>query len=122
MSDGKVNGQRATNDSQRRDRNALYRDVGRLSIENTFTIRIVNKQNEGHSFNLGVSGVEGIELRTAADMYIAGESGETLPVSVVVPHEYAYGGNVITFELNSTDGSDISIIEESRFRGPTERY
>jgi cytochrome c oxidase accessory protein FixG len=103
-----------------RDRNALYRDVGRMGIENTFTIRIVNKQNEGHSFNLSVSGVEGIELRTAADMYIAGESVETLPVSVVVPHEYADGGNVITFELNSTDGSDISVTEESRFRGPTE--
>jgi hypothetical protein len=93
-----------------------------MGIENTFTIRIVNKENEGHSYNLSVSGVEGIELRTTADIYIAGESVETLPVSVVVPHEYADGGNVITFELNSTDGSNINIIEESRFRGPTENY
>ena len=105
-----------------RDRNALYRDVGRMGIENTFTIRIINKQNEGHTYTLSVSGVEGIELRTPAEMYIAGESVETLPVSVLVPHEYADGGNVIRFELNSTDGSDITLIEESRFRGPTESY
>ena len=103
-----------------RDRNALYRDVGRQGIENSFTIRIINKQNTEHDYALSVSGLDGIQLGTAAEFSIAGESVMTLPVSVTVPHEHAGGGNVITFELNSTDGSGITLIEESRFRGPTE--
>jgi len=105
-----------------RDRNALYRDVGRQGIENSFTIRIINKQNTAHDYTLSVSGLDGIQLRTATAFSIAGESVLTLPVAVTVPHEYADGGNVITFELNSTDGSAITLIEESRFRGPTENF
>ena len=103
-----------------RDRNALYRDVGRQGIENSFSIRIVNKHNEDHVYELHVSGPEGIQLRTDAVIAIAGESVATMPVSVTVPHEHSYGGNVIYFELNSIDGSDIAIVEESRFRGPAE--
>ena len=105
-----------------RDRNALYRDVGRQGIENSFTVRIVNKHNVDHEYNLSVSGLEGIELRTDSRIAVAGESVVTVPVSVTVPHEHAAGGNIISFELTSVDGSDITVIEESRFRGPTESY
>jgi len=105
-----------------RDRNTLYRDVGREGIENSFTVRIVNKHNVDHEYKLSVSGLEGIELRTDSRIAVAGESVVTVPVSVTVPHEHAAGGNVISFELTSIDGSDITVIEESRFRGPTESY
>jgi cytochrome c oxidase accessory protein FixG len=104
-----------------RDRNALYRDVGRQGIENTFSIRIINKHNIDHVYVLSVSGPDGIQLRTENEIFVAGESVATVPVSVTVPHENAWGGNVIRFELASMDNADISVIEESRFRGPTER-
>jgi len=103
-----------------RDRNTLYRDVGRQGIANSFTVRVINKRNEAHSFSLDVTGIEGIQIQSETEFEIAGESVLTSPVSVTVPHEYAVGGQVITFELNSTDGSGITVIEESRFRGPTE--
>ena len=103
-----------------RDRNALYRDVGRRGIENSFAIRVINKHDEDHQYVLGVSGVEGIEITTPVEFSVAGESVVTLPTSVTVPHEYASGGHVIEFRVETTDGSDISITEESRFRGPTE--
>ena len=105
-----------------RDRNALYRDVGRQGIENSFTIRIVNKHNEDHEYVLSVDGLEGIQLRTEERIAVAGESVITVPVSVTVPHEYAAGGNIISFTLTSVDGSDTTLVEESRFRGPTESY
>jgi cytochrome c oxidase accessory protein FixG len=104
-----------------RDRNALYRDVGRAGIQNTYTIRVVNKHNAPHDYLLAVSGVEGIRLASEASFPLAAESVFTLPVSVTVPHEYAGGGHAIVFHLESTDGSNIRISEESRFRGPLER-
>jgi polyferredoxin len=103
-----------------RDRNALYRDVGRKGIENSYTLRVINKQNEAHAFTLSVTGMEGISINTQTEIFLQGESVMTLPVSVTAPHESAVGGNIISFELRSTDGSNIYVTEESRFRGPAE--
>ena len=103
-----------------RDRNALYRDVGRAGIQNTYTVRVVNKHNAPHDYVLKVGGIEGIRLESNPSFSVAGESVFTLPVSVTVPHEHAPGGHTVVFYLESTDGSDIRIVEESRFRGPLE--
>ncbi len=103
-----------------RDRNALYRDAGRAGIENSYTIRVINKHNEGHEYALSVSGIEEMTLSVDEPFEVAGESVYTLPVSVTVPHEYASGGQVIEFRVDAIDGSEISKTEESRFRGPTE--
>ena len=104
-----------------RDRNTLYRDVGRQGIENNYTLRVINKQNTQHDYQLSVSGISGMQIRTETSIALDGESVLTLPVSIVVPHEQAAGGQVIEFRLESTDGSNIVITEESRFRGPIER-
>jgi cytochrome c oxidase accessory protein FixG len=101
-----------------RDRNTLYRDVGRRGIQNNYTIRVVNKHNVAHDYRLSVSGVEDIRIESETEFSVAPESVDTLPVSVIVPHEYAAGGQEIEFHLQSADGSDIRISEESRFRGP----
>ena len=61
-----------------------------------------------------------MEIRSDTEFSLAGESVFTLPVSVTVPHENAAGGQVIEFRVDATDGSGISVTEESRFRGPTE--
>jgi cytochrome c oxidase accessory protein FixG len=101
-----------------RDRNTLYRDVGRQGIENSYTIRVVNKRNRDHVYNLSVSGLDGIEIRTETVFAVDAESVYTLPISITVPHESAIGGNIIKFKLESQDDSNVTVTEESRFRGP----
>ena len=103
-----------------RDRNTLYRDVGRQGIENNYLVRIINKQNEPHAYRLSVSGIEGIHIDGDTTFTVGGESVFALPVSIRVPHEHAAGGHVIEFQVDATDGSNISITEDNRFRGPTE--
>ncbi|HSD71072.1 MAG TPA: 4Fe-4S dicluster domain-containing protein, partial [Woeseiaceae bacterium] len=105
-----------------RDRNTLYRDIGRRGIQNNYTVRIINKHNVAHDYVLTVSGIEGIEIESEKQFSVGGESVFTLPVSVVAPHEGAAGGHVIEFRLQSQDDSNIVVVEESRFRGPTEDY
>ena len=102
-----------------RDRNALYRDVGRQGIQNTYTIRVVNKHNEDHDYVLSVSGIEGMRIATDTRFSVPGESVATLPTSIIVPHESAAGGQVIEFRVDADDDSGISATQESRFRGPT---
>jgi len=103
-----------------RDRNTLYRDVGMRGIENSYTVRIVNKHNRDHVYRLTVAGLPGLEIETETEFEVAPESVTTVPVSVTAPHESAVGGNVIEFRLQSLTDPDIAITEESRFRGPEE--
>jgi cytochrome c oxidase accessory protein FixG len=102
-----------------RDRNTLYRDVGRRGIQNNYTVRVVNKHNVAHDYLLSVSGIEGIAIETETAFSVDGESVFTMPVSVIAPHENVQGGQTIDFKLMSQDGSGIVIVEDSRFRGPT---
>ena len=101
-----------------RDRNALYRDAGRLGVENSYTLRIVNKRNTPHTYQLAVRGIDGIELQTPAQTYVGPESVVTLPTTVTVPHEFAVGGQRIEFELVAIDDPSVKITEDSRFIGP----
>jgi cytochrome c oxidase accessory protein FixG len=103
-----------------RDRNALYRDVGRQGIENAYTMRIVNKQNIDRDYRLSVRGLEGIALRSPTEFSVAAESVFTLPVSVTVPHDKVHGGNTIEFVVEDVNDSTIRVVEESRFRGPVD--
>ena len=103
-----------------RDRNALYRDVGRDGIQNSYTIRVINKHNEAHDYALSVSGVDGMRITTDTVFSVPGESVVSVPTAVLVPHDYAAGGHVIEFRIDAEDDSGISMTQESRFRGPTE--
>jgi cytochrome c oxidase accessory protein FixG len=103
-----------------RDRNTLFRDVGRDGIENSYTVRVVNKHNRDHRYRLSVAGLDGIAIRSESEFAVPAESVHTLPISVTVPHEAAAGGNVVEFRLESLDDRSIAVTEESRFRGPEE--
>ncbi len=105
-----------------RDRNALYRDVGRAGIQNTYTLKIVNKHNLDHEYELSIRGLDGIEIQTETRITVAAESVFVLPTSVIAPHESAVGGRTVEFVLEAVDDSTIHVVEESRFRGPTDEY
>jgi len=101
-----------------RDRNTLYRDAGRQGIENSYTVRIINKHNQDHSYRLAVRGIDGIEIRSETRVDVPAESVYTLPTVVTAPHESAVGGQVVEFVLEAVDDPSIRTVEESRFRGP----
>jgi polyferredoxin len=105
-----------------RDRNTLYRDAGRRGIENSYTLKIVNKHNLDHEYQLSVRGLAGIEIQTETHIAVPAESVFVLPTSVLAPHASAIGGRTIEFVLESIDDSSIRVVEESRFRGPSGDY
>ncbi len=105
-----------------RDRNTLYRDAGRQGIENSYTVRILNKDSVPRDYVLSVRGIDGARLREPLTVSLAGESVASLPVAVLVPHESARGGQPLEFVVTATSGPPLEVVEESRFRGPTEEY
>ena len=101
-----------------RDRNTLFRDAGRAGIENNYSLRVINKHNQPHEYELSVRGIEGATIQTDTRFFVEPETVFTLPTSVTVPHEYAAGGQSIYFVVTALDDDSIRVEELSRFRGP----
>ena len=104
------------------DRNVLYRDVDFETVENVYTVRILNKDHEARDYVLSVDGLPDAEVVTRPEHIRAG-AGRTSQVtaSVRVPRHEARGtGHTIEFRLTATDDAGIERTNTARFHGPRE--
>jgi polyferredoxin len=101
-----------------RDRNALYRVAGDGSIENAYTLRIINKDVQPRVFTIRVEGSPDITLVTGNQAHPAA-AGEvlTVPVTLSAPAGAAKGRVDIRFVVTS-DNEQVQKVEETRFFGP----
>ena len=103
-----------------RDRNSLYREVSDDMIENIYTLKLVNQNNNPRSFYLDVGGAEGIELDGVGDTVdVEGGGVLNLPVRVRAHRDNAYGIMTIQFSVTAVDDENVSVVADSRFLGPT---
>jgi len=101
-----------------RDRNALYRADADGSIENAYTLRIVNKDGAPHVFRIRVDGPEGIELVEAGATHAAApEEVLTVPVTLRAAPGVAKGRVDVEFVVES-DAEGVVVERETRFFGP----
>jgi polyferredoxin len=75
-----------------RDRNSLYRQLDDGSIENVYTLRLINKDTRAHTVTLGVSGLQDATIDSDHDEYRVG-AGEivSIPVRVRAPRQAVAG-------------------------------
>ncbi|MEL7186751.1 MAG: cytochrome c oxidase accessory protein CcoG [Pseudomonadota bacterium] len=104
-----------------RDRNALYRELPRDIVENSYTIKLINQRNEERRFRLAVTGVDGIRLDGVDDILVVEGGGVmNLPLRVRAPRNTARGVSRIDFTATALDGVPESVVEDSRFIGPAQ--
>ena len=100
-----------------RDRNALYRTAADGSVENGYTLRIVNKDTATRSFTVRIEGPEGIVLVEADAVHEAApEEVLTVPVTLRAPAGVAKGRIDLRVVVESDAG--VKAVEETRFFGP----
>ena len=101
-----------------RDRNALYRSATDGSIENGYTLKLVNKVGEARAFRVEVaSKTPGIALREL-DQPIRAEAEEVLSLPVVLTAPASVKGRQdVVFTVRSDDGA-VSETVDSTFFGP----
>ncbi len=103
-----------------RDRNTLYRELPDSMVENIYTLKIINQDERPRSFSLSVEGVDGITLDGVDDVInVDGGGVLSLPVRVRAHQDDAYGIMTIHFSVTAVDDEGVSVIEDSRFLGPT---
>ena len=103
-----------------RDRNALYRELPGDMIENTYTLKLINQDEQDRSFVLEVAGVDGIALDGVGEtITVEGGGVLSLPVRARAPREDSYGIMNIQFIVTAVDDEGVTVAEDSRFLGPT---
>ncbi len=102
------------------DRNVMYREVDFQTLENVYSVRILNKRMEARSFRLEISGLEGAEVITHPETIRLGPGGtDNINARVRVPRDAVSGpGNPIEFRLVAEDDPSVFSRSRARFHGP----
>ncbi|WP_297793545.1 cytochrome c oxidase accessory protein CcoG [uncultured Marinobacter sp.] len=103
-----------------KDRGAPFGFNGQGRVENSYTLKIANMTEVPQTFNISVSGMEGIQVLT--DTQVTVDSGENRALPTVVdvdPETISQSNNVIRFRITSETDESLIIETESRFVGPT---
>jgi polyferredoxin len=102
-----------------RDRNAMYSETTDGGIQNTYTLKLVNKAQQPHRFQVEVTSVDvhGVSLYGGVKV-VRADSGEVLsvPLTVVTASQVA-GRHEVTFHVRDLDDS-ASVNVNSSFFGP----
>ena len=103
-----------------RDRNALYRESRPGFIENVYTLRIINKDDAMHTFDLTVAGLPTVQRELdAASIDIPPFEIRTLAARVLVEDGVLVsGGHDVEFTLTATDDAKLTTTETGRFFSP----
>ena len=97
-----------------RDRASLARIVAGGKIENVYRLQIMNAAEKQLSFQIGVNGLNGLELATEPHVEVASTESRWISVRVQLPYDAAQpGSHPIEFHIKSADDLGQSVSELS---------
>jgi cytochrome c oxidase accessory protein FixG len=103
-----------------RDRNALYRVAADGTIENAYTLKIMNKGDVARRFRVSLGDAGPVAFAGGATVEAEVASGQVLalPVTLAAPAGSVAGRREVEFEVEAADAPEIRYEAESRFFGP----
>ena len=100
-----------------RDRNALYRVLADGAVENVYTFKIVNKDQQPHRYRIRVHSATPLALVGADTIEVAAEGVASVPVALHATAGSVRGMLAIEFEVQALD-AEMKRSQKSRFFGP----
>ena len=102
-----------------RDRGAMARVVEDGIVENVYTLRIMNTQEQFHRYALSVTGIDGIEIASERIAEMPGATTKSFAVRVRVPAgNGSKGSNKIEFSAKAINHNNIAVREKATFLVP----
>ena len=102
-----------------RDRGALGRVVEDGIVENVYSLRIMNTQEQFHRFQIKVRGIDTIEVASDSVAEVPGATTVAFPVRVrVQPGKGAPGSNKVEFDVRAINHDAIAVHEKAVFLIP----
>jgi len=105
------------------DRNTLFREVQGGLVENVYTLKVMNMDQQPHTYTVDVTGLPGLVIETQPER-IRVEPGQvrTVPATIRAdPAQVQGSGHDITLTLRAADQSAMQVVEETRFHTPVQR-
>ena len=89
-------------------------------IENVYTLKILNMDEQPHRYILRAEGVDGLKLVTdQEEIFVEASSVYEMVVRLQADEFNLEQRSVpVSFHLQATDANHLSIVEEARFLGP----
>jgi cytochrome c oxidase accessory protein FixG len=103
-----------------RDRNALFNTTNEGLIENVYTLKVINMDQEPRTFDISVSGIDEMKLLGETEA-IRVDSGAVKDVLVRVhadPANLKTRSSEIEFHVEARDNPEAQTSENGRFLGP----
>ena len=101
-----------------RDRASLARITEVGTLENVYRLQLMNATEQSQTYRLRVSGLEGLEIKTATDIEVAPAQARWVIVRADIPYGSApQGSHKITFDIQAANGKD-HVSEKSVFMVP----
>ncbi len=103
-----------------RDRNSLYRDTSEGMVENVYTLKLINMDDQTHEYQINATGVEGLTVRVELPK-VQAESGEVLDVPVSLsasPSQLKVRSSEVEFTVQAVDNPSLKTTTKARFLGP----
>ena len=102
-----------------RDRSALYRETFEGNIENTYTLKIMNKTQEHQEYTVTASGLDGAISHIPESIRALPGELVNLPVTLeIAPDKLKQRNTTVYFTIVSKSDPAQEVTEESRFLGP----
>jgi len=104
-----------------RDRQALYYKTEQGDIDNRYTLKVANKTQNNHRYQLSVSAPHTVELVGSVEFQIL--SGEVVDIPITLrlaAQQQVRGPFNIEFQAQRLDAEDDIVSHESRFFAPAE--
>jgi cytochrome c oxidase accessory protein FixG len=102
-----------------RDRVALYTTTDDGLVENIYTLKLLNMDDDDHAYDIRIEGLKDAELLGAEDVFVPAGSVQDLVVSIQVdPYSLDRPSNEIQFHIVALDNPDLQRTESARFLGP----
>ncbi|MEY2633663.1 MAG: hypothetical protein RIR00_2317 [Pseudomonadota bacterium] len=102
-----------------RDRSSLSREADDGSIENVFTLQVMNTDEQAHRYRISVTGLDGVRIAGPSEVEVPGTRVQALLTSVQAPPEAGRkGSNPIQFVIEAIDKPEIAVKEKAAFMMP----
>ncbi|MDJ0654200.1 MAG: cytochrome c oxidase accessory protein CcoG [Xanthomonadales bacterium] len=98
-----------------RDRNALYRVVDPATVENVYTLKIVNMEDVDRNYTVSVEGPEGLRIDGDSTVEMKAGAAEAFVLRLRAPTELGTGRRDIRVSLETEGPDAISVHRDSTF-------
>jgi cytochrome c oxidase accessory protein FixG len=108
-----------------RDRSRLYRELWDGTVENVYTLKIMNREQTDRTYRVRAESGPALALKTQSgsdEVAVAAGHQLDLPVRLVAaPGDAVAGSQPVEFIVEAVDGPPFVVREPSRFIGPRDR-